>query len=93
MLEKGKPSERVGRKTSGLSLERALDMAAGLPSKIEYCFSLKGGGCNHMVVALFYFYNSPNSTYHVYLSSKNSIHPFLNTDIRDREINQQTHLD
>ena len=34
MLVKGKPPERAGRKTAGLSLERALDMAAGLPGKI-----------------------------------------------------------
>ena len=37
MLEKGKPLESVGRKTAGLSLRKDLDMAAGLPGKIDLC--------------------------------------------------------
>jgi hypothetical protein len=37
LLDKGKPLESVGRKTTGLSLRKDLDMAAGLPGNTELC--------------------------------------------------------
>jgi hypothetical protein len=82
-LVKGKPPERAGRKTAGLSLERALDMVAGLPGKALSRLSSKRD-YNKALLVPFSFCNSKYGNRPVYHSINYSVGPLVHRDHSDR---------